>query len=323
MKRILTATVAAAALILAGCATNTVDTAGQSQTRTKVASTQSGKKTLAYAGNVKLSRKLKSEQEQQKVLFPSDPNAAETLRKTTGVVSPQRPDAQSIVRADPMPKSVEGESLAGKRVKAGSEIWIDGKKYRVVKSGTFKGKAARVMSASASKRVIFETPRTASVSKKVRATTKSARLAPKKARFGYSAPKTSRPAGGGYSGGGGYQSAVARYARAYGVPVSLAQAVVRVESGGRANARGGAGEIGLMQIKPATARMMGYRGSARGLYNPDTNLKYGMKYLAQAHKLGGRSVCGTILKYNAGHGARRMNPISARYCSKVKRILRS
>ena len=63
-----------------------------------------------------------------------------------------------------------------------------------------------------------------------------------------------------------------------------------------------------MQIKPATARMMGYRGSAKGLYNPDTNIKYGMKYLAKAHKLGGGTTCGTILKYNAGHGAKRYEP---------------
>ena len=121
--------------------------------------------------------------------------------------------------------------------------------------------------------------------------------------------------------GGSYQTIIAQYASAYGVPVSLANAVVRVESNYRANARGAAGEIGLMQIKPATARMMGYRGSAKGLYNPDTNIKYGMKYLAKAHKLGGGTTCGTILKYNAGHGAKRMNPISSRYCSKVKRIL--
>lgn len=133
--------------------------------------------------------------------------------------------------------------------------------------------------------------------------------------------KTTVRTSGKSSKGGSYQTIIAQYASAYGVPVSLANAVVRVESNYRANARGAAGEIGLMQIKPATARMMGYRGSAKGLYNPDTNIKYGMKYLAKAHKLGGGTTCGTILKYNAGHGAKRMNPISSRYCSKVKRIL--
>ncbi|TGQ55617.1 lytic transglycosylase domain-containing protein [Mesorhizobium sp. M1C.F.Ca.ET.193.01.1.1] len=127
-------------------------------------------------------------------------------------------------------------------------------------------------------------------------------------------PTMSSPA----AGDGQYSAIIARYAASYGVPVSLAKAVIKIESNYRPNMVGGAGEIGLMQIKPATARMMGYTGSAKGLFDPDTNIKYGMKYLAMAQGLGGGTTCGTILKYNAGHGARRMNPVSAAYCSKVK-----
>lgn len=126
---------------------------------------------------------------------------------------------------------------------------------------------------------------------------------------------------GGKVSGGNYGALISRYAATYGVPVALAHAVIRVESNYRPNARGKAGEIGLMQIKPATARAMGYSGGAAGLYNPETNIRFGMKYLAMAHQLGGGSTCGTILKYNAGHGARRMNPVSAAYCRKVKRHL--
>lgn len=122
-------------------------------------------------------------------------------------------------------------------------------------------------------------------------------------------------------GGARYHALIAKHAAANGVPLKLAHAVVRVESAYRANARGGAGEIGLMQIKLATARGMGYRGSAKGLYDPDTNIRWGMKYLGKAHKLAGGSTCGTILKYNAGHGAKRMNPISRRYCNKVARYI--
>ena len=68
------------------------------------------------------------------------------------------------------------------------------------------------------------------------------------------------------------------------MPVSLAKAVITIESNYRPNIVGSAGEIGLMQIKPATARMMGYSGSAKGLFDPDTNIKYGMKYLAMAQQ---------------------------------------
>ena len=116
-----------------------------------------------------------------------------------------------------------------------------------------------------------------------------------------------------------YDAIIARHAAKHGIPVSLARAVVRIESNYRVNARGRAGEIGLMQIKPSTARMMGYSGSAKGLYDPETNIRWGMAYLAQAHKLGGGDTCGTILRYNAGHGATRMNKVSAAYCTKVKR----
>ena len=118
-----------------------------------------------------------------------------------------------------------------------------------------------------------------------------------------------------------YDALIARYAAAEGVPLALAHAVVRVESNYRANARGAAGEVGLMQLKPATARMMGYRGSTKGLYHPETNIKFGMRYLGKAHRLAGGSTCGTILKYNAGHGAKRMNPVSANYCRKVQRYI--
>ncbi len=118
-----------------------------------------------------------------------------------------------------------------------------------------------------------------------------------------------------------YSALIFKYANEYNVPVELAQAVVRVESNFNPDARGSAGEIGLMQIKPATARMMGYSGTSKGLFDPETNIKFGMKYLAAAHQLGGGETCDTILKYNAGHGATRMNPVSKAYCGKVLAML--
>ncbi|WP_363217017.1 transglycosylase SLT domain-containing protein [Mesorhizobium sp.] len=117
---------------------------------------------------------------------------------------------------------------------------------------------------------------------------------------------------------GQYSAIIERHAASNGVPVSLAKAVIMIESRFQPNQVGRAGEIGLMQIKPSTARMMGYSGSIKGLHDPETNIKYGMKYLAMAQNLGDGTTCGTILKYNAGHGAKRMNPISAAYCGKVK-----
>ncbi len=118
-----------------------------------------------------------------------------------------------------------------------------------------------------------------------------------------------------------YSALIAKYAKQNGVAVELATAVIRIESNFNPKTRGSAGEIGLMQIKPATARLMGYTGRPKGLYDPETNIKFGMKYLAMAQDLGGGPTCNTILKYNAGHAATRMNPISKRYCGKVLALL--
>lgn len=118
-----------------------------------------------------------------------------------------------------------------------------------------------------------------------------------------------------------FGSIIKAEAKKHGVPASLVKAVIQVESSFRPHVTGAAGEVGLMQIKPATAAMMGFKGKAKDLYDPATNIRYGVAYLAKAHKLGGGSTCGTILKYNAGHGAKKMNPISKRYCQKVKRLL--
>ncbi|TKT80428.1 lytic transglycosylase domain-containing protein [Aquamicrobium sp. LC103] len=138
------------------------------------------------------------------------------------------------------------------------------------------------------------------------------------AKKGSDLPASTKAKAASLAGGTRYQTIVTKYASAHGISPALAHAVIRVESNYRQDARGQAGEIGLMQIKPATARMLGYSGSVKGLYDPDTNIRYGMKYLAMAQELGGGSTCGTILKYNAGHAAKRMNKISAAYCAKVK-----
>lgn len=74
---------------------------------------------------------------------------------------------------------------------------------------------------------------------------------------------------------------IAKYAAIYELPVEFVHAVVKRESTYNPNAQN-KGHWGLMQIKHATARGMGYAGSARGLLDPETNLKYAVKYLKGA-----------------------------------------
>jgi soluble lytic murein transglycosylase-like protein len=76
-----------------------------------------------------------------------------------------------------------------------------------------------------------------------------------------------------------------------------------------------------MQIKPATAKGIGFRGTAEELYEPETNLAWGMKYLGGAYELGGGDVCGTVLRYQGGHRATSMTSSAQNYCSDLKKIM--
>lgn len=75
---------------------------------------------------------------------------------------------------------------------------------------------------------------------------------------------------------------ISKYAFEYKVPEGLVHRVVNRESTYRAQAQNGM-HLGLMQLNPNTARTMGYRGDNMGLLDAETNLKYGVKYLAGAY----------------------------------------
>lgn len=121
------------------------------------------------------------------------------------------------------------------------------------------------------------------------------------------------------AGSDGLKALVARHAAANGVPFSLADAIVRVES--RYNPRASnAGNYGLMQIRHQTARGMGYSGGAGGLLDAETNARYAMKYLAMAYRAAGGDTCRTIMKYQSGHMAERMSGANRTYCAKVRTI---
>ena len=103
-----------------------------------------------------------------------------------------------------------------------------------------------------------------------------------------------------------------------GLPAEIAEAVMAVESGYNASARGGAGEVGLMQVLPSTARMLGFAGTNDQLADPGTNIRYGVTYLARAWRLGGQDICTATMKYRAGHGETRFSQLSVNYCLAVR-----
>lgn len=95
------------------------------------------------------------------------------------------------------------------------------------------------------------------------------------------------------------RSRISEVAARHGVPAGLALAVARVESNMRCQARGRAGELGPLQIKPATARGLGYSGPASALNSCGAGLEWGMRHLAVAYKRCG-SAAGAAALHNRG-----------------------
>jgi len=107
----------------------------------------------------------------------------------------------------------------------------------------------------------------------------------------------------------------------YGLEPLLAHAVMEIESGFDPDVHGADGEVGLMQVMPATARMLGFRGSLDELGAPATNIALGIRYLAQANSLAAGDLCTTVMKYRAGHGETRFSELSVHYCRRARAIL--
>jgi hypothetical protein len=107
------------------------------------------------------------------------------------------------------------------------------------------------------------------------------------------------------------QKLIVATAERYGVPRFLALKVAKMESSFICDAEGKAGELGPLQIKPETARMIGYRGVVSALRSCGAGLEWGMKHLALAIRAGG------VWKHNQGLAAKYKNPAAAEYERKV------
>jgi len=114
-----------------------------------------------------------------------------------------------------------------------------------------------------------------------------------------------------------YVDLVHREAALQGVPPALADAVAMVETGYRVDAVGTSGEIGMMQIMPATARQLGFAGTAADLFLPANNVRLGVQYLSRAWAISGGSVCRALMKYRAGLAQEVMTPLSVQYCARA------
>jgi len=91
-----------------------------------------------------------------------------------------------------------------------------------------------------------------------------------------------------------------KYADLYEVPRPLVHRVVIRESTHRPWAINRP-YYGLMQILPATARSMGFKGQAKDLLDAETNLKYSVKYLRGAWLISDDSYDNAVKWYSRGY----------------------
>ena len=103
-----------------------------------------------------------------------------------------------------------------------------------------------------------------------------------------------------------YESIITGHARNYRLEPALLAAVIYHESRFDPSARSDAGAIGLMQLKPETAKGIALRtgGSAfelSDLYDPELNIRYGAWYLRHlVEKYGDLELA--LTAYNGGQG---------------------
>ncbi len=121
----------------------------------------------------------------------------------------------------------------------------------------------------------------------------------------------------------GYRALARQEAEKRGLPPDIAEAIMHVESNYNPGAHGNAGEVGLMQVMPPTAKMLGFSGTDEQLADPATNIALGVRYLAGAWKLANGDICTAAMKYRAGHGETRFSMKSVDYCVRVRTHLAS
>jgi len=96
-----------------------------------------------------------------------------------------------------------------------------------------------------------------------------------------------------------FDSFIDQAARSHAVRPELVRAVIVVESAFNPNAVSNRGAMGLMQLRPATARRYG----AANAFDPEQNIKAGVHYLRDLLTRYGNNLELTLAAYNAGEDA--------------------
>ncbi|EFC90323.1 MULTISPECIES: lytic transglycosylase domain-containing protein [Dethiosulfovibrio] len=99
------------------------------------------------------------------------------------------------------------------------------------------------------------------------------------------------------SSGDSFKDTASAIARRYGVDERLVHSVISVESAWRPDAISPKGAVGLMQLMPGTAKMLGVDPD-----DPVQNIEGGVKYLSRLSEKYNGDLEKTLAAYNAGPG---------------------
>jgi soluble lytic murein transglycosylase-like protein len=102
-----------------------------------------------------------------------------------------------------------------------------------------------------------------------------------------------------------FDAIISRYAAQYGVPFTWVKAIVGTESSFRPDAvreepRIGDRSVGLMQLLERTARALGWAPEEGPLTDPDVNIRYGVRLLADLIQRHGSNFDRVYSAYNSG-----------------------
>ncbi len=103
-----------------------------------------------------------------------------------------------------------------------------------------------------------------------------------------------------------YSEYVEKYALEYGVDSMLVYAIIKAESNFKPNIKSSSNAMGLMQLldetAQETAKKIGIEYTEGCLYNPETNIRLGIKYYSELLEEYDNNYMLALTAYNAGTG---------------------
>jgi len=117
-----------------------------------------------------------------------------------------------------------------------------------------------------------------------------------------------------------YLHLIKREAARNKVPLWLAIGVGYVESKYDPKLRGSHTVVGIMQVMPSTARFQGYKGTNEQLFDPETNIVWGMRELGWTWAAAKGDPCLAVAKYKGGIMTKSISAAAWNYCTMAKKV---